>query len=260
MQLMPNNASLTPPSGDAVEFVDIVQRRAYSVACQPIVQLSNGEALKHEVLVRFEAGVSPAKLIAAAEAHGVIAALDLAIARSAISYLAAGGSFNLSVNLSALTLGNKAAMTELALLLARAEIERARLSFEVTESAELTDLEGANLAIQLLRRRGHAVWLDDFGAGFASISYLQALDVDGVKIDGRYMRQALTSIRDERLFRGIARFIGDMGMGTVAEMIEEPAQRDLAIELGLTGGQGYLFSRPEACLLLTSCNDAGAVK
>jgi EAL domain-containing protein (putative c-di-GMP-specific phosphodiesterase class I) len=242
MLLLTPQEKASEDATEAASFLDIIHSRAFSVACQPIVRLSDGQAMKHEVLVRFEPGSSPARLIAVAEAAGLISLLDMAVARCAISYLRAGGDLSLSVNLSAVTLTDRTAMTELAVLLARAEIDRSCLSFEITESAELTDLEGANSAIQLLRRRGHSVWLDDFGAGFASISYLQALEVDGVKIDGRYMRSALASSRDERLFRGIARFITDMGMGTVAEMIEEPAQRDLAADLGLEGGQGYLFS------------------
>ncbi|MFZ4122175.1 MAG: EAL domain-containing protein [Caulobacterales bacterium] len=225
-------------------FRDVVARRAFSYVAQPIVRLCDGATVRHEVLVRFQSGESPAALIEAAERSGSISALDLAVTEAAIDYLERGGTASLSVNVSAVTLDDGAAISSFAMMLARALINRRQLSFEITESAAIADLPAANQAIQRLRRAGHAVWLDDFGAGFSSLSYLQALDVDGVKIDGRYMRSALASARDERLFRSIARFCSEMGVETVAEMIEEREHCDLATELGVGCGQGWWFARP----------------
>lgn len=222
-----------------------VETRAFTYAAQPILDLRAGEVAFHELLIRFDLPAATAELIEIAETVGLIGAIDAAALDAAAGFLAASRDrAGLCVNVSAQTLTE--ARDTLALLAAveRMGPKTSRLVLEVTESAEITNLVVANAAIQALRARGCRVWLDDFGAGFASLPYLQALEVDGVKIDGGYVAAACRSPRDERLLAGLVAFSRELKVETTAERIETPEQAGLAARVGATYGQGYLFGRP----------------
>jgi EAL domain-containing protein (putative c-di-GMP-specific phosphodiesterase class I) len=222
-----------------------VDEARFSFARQPIVDLASGRVAHDEVFVRFE-DASPAALIARAEALGVIRHLDVAVVRAAVQCLNAAGveRAGLSLNVSTQTLADERAMNDVCAVLSNARFAPALLSFEITESAEIADLGFANAQIQRLRALGFHVSLDDFGAGYASISYLQALDVDCVKIDGRYVRGADACVRDTRLLRALIQMCATLDVATVAEMIETQADANLAQDLGVRFGQGYFYGRP----------------
>ncbi|MFZ0693682.1 MAG: EAL domain-containing protein, partial [Alphaproteobacteria bacterium] len=101
-----------------------------------------------------------------------------------------------------------------------------------------------NAIIQSLRRTGFPVCLDDFGAGESAFHYLRALDVDMVKIDGSYVRDALAEPKDRYFLKSIAGLCNDLGISTIAEMIEQEKTIELLRSCNVKFGQGYLFGRP----------------
>ena len=123
---------------------------------------------------------------------------------------------------------------------------KTRLLFEITESAALANLDLADERIQRLRRDGFHVCIDDFGAGAASLSYLRNLTVDVVKIDGQYVRQVESGGRDGAVVRHLTALCRELGVRTIAEMVETEAAVAKLRELGVDMGQGYLFSQPLA--------------
>jgi EAL domain-containing protein (putative c-di-GMP-specific phosphodiesterase class I) len=232
---------------------------ALSYARQPIVPLRPGGRPMFEVLSRFDGlNLDPSynvgQLFGIAEETGAVVEMDLATAKAAIAALSVGafGEAGLSVNASGQSIQNPQYVAALIEALKAARFDPARFTIEITESAEIKDLPATNAWIQAVRAMGCKVSLDDFGAGFASLPYLQALEVDGVKIDGRYLQAASASQRDERLFRAIVRFCAELGVETVAEMIETEAQADFAARIGATAGQGYYLGRPERCTILST--------
>jgi EAL domain-containing protein (putative c-di-GMP-specific phosphodiesterase class I) len=102
-------------------------------------------------------------------------------------------------------------------------------------------------AVRQLREDGHFVCLDDFGAGAASFPYLQALEIDYVKIDGAYVKALQTQgqDRDRAILKGMVWLCKELNIGTVAEMVETEDQARLLLDFGIDYGQGYLFGRPE---------------
>lgn len=213
---------------------------------QPIVDLKTKKVSHYELLVRFENGQSPFAMVTFAERTGLILDLDLAVFETACAYLSkAPTSFpGLAVNLSGLSISNPTFVSRLLRKLTAATFRRDALTFEITESAEIKDLKEADAVIQKLRKFGHSVCLDDFGAGAASFPYLRALDVDGVKIDGAYVREALETRRDALLLKAMASLCKDLGVTTIAEMIETKEIVQHLQKLGVEKGQGYLFGRP----------------
>ncbi len=119
-----------------------------------------------------------------------------------------------------------------------------KLLFEFTETAAISDLDVANTSIQRLRQHGFGVCLDDFDAGAASMSFLRSLSVDFVKIDGQYMREVAESRRDSTVIRHLVKLCDELGVSTIAEMIETPDVADAVAALGIGYGQGWRFGRP----------------
>jgi EAL domain-containing protein (putative c-di-GMP-specific phosphodiesterase class I) len=114
----------------------------------------------------------------------------------------------------------------------------------VTETALLTDLDLARQNLQALGLAGIRIILDDFGAGYASISYLREMQFDAIKIDGALLRAASTSETNRRLLKGVLDLCASIGVPCIAEHIETVEQRDLVASMGCRDGQGYLLSPP----------------
>lgn len=230
-------------------FKTTVSNRDMQLRFQPIVDLKRREPHHYEVLVRFDGDKSPYELIKFAESMHIVHEMDLAICQSAIDYLETQKSqkgLRLAVNLSAQSLENEIFASCLQEMLKRHPGLSRRLIFEITESTELQDLEAANKIIQSLRDMGHEMCLDDFGAGFASFQYLHGLHVDYVKLDGKYIRPVLDSPRDRVMLKAMVGLCEDLGIRTVAEMIETETQAGLLGEIGVDFGQGWLFGKPAA--------------
>ncbi|WP_425994162.1 EAL domain-containing protein [Caulobacter sp. DWR1-3-2b1] len=225
--------------------VAVTQRR-FNLAFQPVVNLATGLAHHHEALVRFEDGVSPFALIRMAEEFDLIEELDHAIVEQAVKRLVQdrSGELKLAVNVSGRTIVNESFVDNVSRILARFDQAKGRLIFEITESAAVDDLPRANRHIQALRSLGSLVCLDDFGAGAASFAYLQELDLDIVKIDGRYVRELAGNGRDGVMVRRLVEMCRDLKIRTVAEMVETVEVEDVVRAAGVDFAQGWLFGRP----------------
>lgn len=227
-------------------FLSAIRDGGLDFVRQPIVRMADGSVHHHEVLARFAPEQSPAALIAFAEDAGVVSELDLAALDFALARLAADPACPpLAVNFSGATMESETGLERVREHLARRPVAPERLLVEVTESCKIANLARADHAIQILRARGHRVCLDDFGAGAASFEYLRAMSVDFVKIDGKYVRKGVDSQRDAVLLRAMAQICRDLGIETIAEMVETEDQKRHAANLGIELGQGWLFGRPE---------------
>jgi EAL domain-containing protein (putative c-di-GMP-specific phosphodiesterase class I)/GGDEF domain-containing protein len=232
------------------KFRHISEQSKFDIAYQPIVDLET-EAVHHfEALARFGRRLdrSPYELITFAENTGVIADFDLAMVKRVLTWLVGENSRGtmhiVAVNVSGQSIANTMFVNALHDLLQKFDAIRCQLMFEITESARIDDLEAANRFIQGLQKVGHKVCLDDFGAGAAALRYLHALEVDVVKIDGQYVRSAMERPRNKAFLKAIAGLCHDLGITTIAEMIEEDDQADMLQEAGVRYGQGYLYGKP----------------
>ncbi|HTT99720.1 MAG TPA: EAL domain-containing protein [Rhizomicrobium sp.] len=218
----------------------------FAMAYQPIVSLRTGELSHYESLVRFEANKT-AETVTMVEQLGMASSFDLAVTLKVIAALTAekDKSLRVAVNLSGHTIASPQSFGLIAGILARHRALASRLLIEITETAEITDLESANKAVGALREMGFKVGLDDFGAGAASLNYLHGFSVDFVKFDGSLVKKLGTSERDDTLLRGMLKLCGELGMYTIAECIETQEQADMAREIGFNFGQGYFLGKPQ---------------
>ena len=223
-----------------------VSQRRFTLAYQPVVQLADGALHHHEALIRFEENASPFAMVRMAEEFDLIEELDRAVVEQVVRRLKADrtGKLRLAANISGRSIGSTPFIEGLQRLISKTDKLASRLIFEITESAAIDDLPLANKHIQALRTAGSLVCLDDFGAGAASMAYLQALTVDVVKIDGRYVRDLASGGRDAALVRHVVKLCKDLKVRTVAEMVETAEVEEAIVAAGVDLAQGWRYGRP----------------
>lgn len=226
----------------------LVGQQAFKIQFQPVVYLPGEEICHYEALVRFTTDDSPYELIVFGEDIGIAPDIDMAIIKQAIGYIGHHKKDNpnlrVAVNISGQSIQSEAFFKKLTETLAETECSPKNLMFEITESTSIGDLEKVNAFIQILRKQEFEVCLDDFGAGAASFQYLNGLEIDCVKIDGKYVREAENSKKDEAMVRNLVKMCKDLGITTIAEMVETEAQLNYLTSIGVDKGQGWLFGKP----------------
>ncbi len=226
----------------------LVGQQAFKLNFQPIVYIPSEKICHYEALVRFSGSESPYELIVFGEDIGIAPDVDMAILKQAIGYVEYrkedDPDLRVAVNISGQSIQSEVFFTKMLQALDEADCDSRNLLFEITESTAIADLDKVNRYIQRLRDRKFEVCLDDFGAGAASFQYLNGLDIDCVKIDGKYIRDALNSSRDEAMVRNLARMCQDLGVTTIAEMVETQEQLDYLVGIGVDKAQGWLFAKP----------------
>jgi EAL domain-containing protein (putative c-di-GMP-specific phosphodiesterase class I) len=108
----------------------------------------------------------------------------------------------------------------------------------------LLDSHVVILRLEELKALGVRIAIDDFGTGYSSLNYLRRFPVDTLKIAKAFVDELGSSSEQERLVAAILRLSSTLGLETVAEGIENQAQRDRLRALECRYGQGYFFSRP----------------
>jgi predicted signal transduction protein with EAL and GGDEF domain len=148
-----------------------------------------------------------------------------------------------SVNMSVIELTESDAPRRIIAALAGAELAPHRLRIEITETARVPDLGRLRTAIDEIRTLGVTVALDDFGTGHSSLTHLQSLSFDCLKIDHRFV-QDLATPRTGEMIRMLIAYARQIGVMIVAEGVETEAQATQLAAMGCTHGQGWLFGRP----------------
>jgi EAL domain-containing protein (putative c-di-GMP-specific phosphodiesterase class I) len=223
-----------------------IRHRRFTLAYQPVVALADGALHHHEVLVRFGSNGSPFPTIRMAEEMDLIQALDGAVLEETLAVLSKDPGLMLAVNVSGRSIMSEGYVTRATDLLRDRPWAQGRLMFEVTESAAIEDLGLADRHVQALRGAGCEVCLDDFGAGAASLAYLQQLTLDVVKIDGRYIRDLQHGGREATFVRHLVNMCGELKVRTVAEMVETPEAENAVRRAGVDYAQGWLYGRATA--------------
>lgn len=220
-----------------------IRHRRFSLVYQPVVSLRDGSLHHHEVLVRFGSEGSPFPTIRMAEEMDLIEPLDVAILEEALTVLQRDPGLKLAVNVSGRSLMSDSYLNGVLGMLKARPWAQGRLMFELTESAAVEDLAVADRHIQALRNAGCEVCLDDFGAGAASLAYLQQLTLDLLKIDGRYIRDLQHGGREATFVKHLVNMCGELKVRTLAEMVETPEAEDAVRRAGVDYAQGWLYGR-----------------
>jgi len=233
---------------------DALDESRFVIYCQPIVPVGGSEEVKHyEALVRMvdSAGniVAPGKFIPAAESSGLIDDIDRWVFEKIFSTLEAMPAekrihYAFSVNLSGNTLSDEKFRDYVINRFTHANLEPGLIQFEITETAAVRHFDGALKFISALNAFGCAFALDDFGSGLSSFGYLKQLPVDYLKIDGSFVRKMEVSEVEYSMVSTINHLAHIMGLKTIAECVENPAQLAMLEDIGVDYVQGFLIATP----------------
>ena len=222
------------------------------LAYQPIVDLATRRLRGVEALLRWkhpERGiVLPEEFIGPAEDSGLIAPIGRWVlehaCRQAAEWADGGHPTNVSVNVSAAQLGRRGLTEDVKHALSVSGLSASLLTLEVTETTLTGDVEAAGEHVRMLKQLGVRVAIDDFGTGYASLSQLQQMPVDILKIDQVFV----TSLGDDGQSRGLLEAIVGVGralsLSVVAEGVEDESQLAVLQEMGCECVQGLLFGEP----------------
>ncbi|MEG0472653.1 MAG: EAL domain-containing protein [Solibacillus sp.] len=219
---------------------------------QPKVDIQTGEIESFEALARWispELGfVSPALFIPVAENTGNIYKIDLAIFKKVLEWQklrkdAGLPMYQVSVNISPIHFYSPTFVENTIGFIRKYEIEPKYIKFEITESIELDNVMRAKKIINDLMKYGVATAIDDFGVGYSSLSYLQELPFEEIKIDKSFVDN-LANPRMNAVIKTIIHLSRNLNMRSVAEGIETEAQHKELQQLGCDCGQGYYYYKP----------------
>lgn len=220
---------------------------------QPKVNLNTGNIVGAEALIRWipreGQQIFPDQFIPLAEENGMIKEITRWVLDRACRYLVAWQDTELadipvSINVSALDLADKEFSHLVGKTVKKYGLSPKLIEFELTESALYKDADLAKIIVQELRTQGFRLALDDFGTGFSSLSYLQELEVDILKIDKSFVQGMTDEPKRYSIVKSIIDVGTNLGLSVVSEGVETEIERSTLFELGNTIGQGYLFSRP----------------
>lgn len=215
---------------------------------QPQFDVSLNRITGFEVLARWHnpllGEVSPAKFIPLAERIGMISKITQTVLRKALLASAKlPRSMRLSVNLSAHDLASTTAIESIVALVQQ-EGRPCRVDFEITETAVMRDMEQASDALIALLSLGSRIALDDFGTGHSSLTYVQKLPLDRIKVDRSFVKDVTTDATSRAIIKTTIDLCRNLGISCVFEGIETEEQLKVLLGLGGTVMQGYLFGRP----------------
>jgi len=222
------------------------------LAYQPIVDLSTQRLRGVEALLRWqhpERGiVMPEDFICLAEDSGLIAPIGRWVlehaCRQAAEWASRGYPANISVNVSAQQLGRRGLTEDVRHALALSGLDPSLLTLEVTETTLTGDVQAAREHLRMLKQLGVRVAIDDFGTGYASLSQLQQMPVDVLKID-RVFVIALGSDEQARdLLEAILGVGRALSLTVIAEGVEDESQLVVLKDMGCECAQGFLLGRP----------------
>lgn len=220
---------------------------------QSIVDLRTEEIVGFEALARWhhptDGLVSPADFVPLAESSELIIDVDLEVLRQAVraaeTWQKLRPGLRLSVNLSGRHLAHPDAVAQLQCAVSEADVDPRSISLELTETSAVTDGPLIRRHIDDVHALGFRVLLDDFGSGWSSLERLVTLEPDGIKIDGQLSRLVDTP-RGKALLGAISKVTRELGLSMIIEGIETREQADIALELGCTLAQGFLWSHPQS--------------
>jgi diguanylate cyclase (GGDEF)-like protein/PAS domain S-box-containing protein len=228
-----------------------MQKEVLRLYFQPRVRVVDNLIVGAETLLRWTdprlGVVSPKEFIVIAEESGLIHELGLYVFRKACRQLREWQDRGikpgiLSVNFSAHQLLVATFIDEVDTVIHESGVDPRCIEVEITETSMLFDLGVTRNVIADLKQRGMHIAIDDFGTGFSSLSHLQQLDVDTLKIDQSFIRDMLHDSGDAAITTSVISMARGLGLSTTAEGVENERQLDALREAGCDYYQGFLFS------------------
>ncbi len=219
-----------------------------TLAYQPIVDPSDGEAIGYEALLRWHdaehGSISPAIFVPVAEETGLILQLGEWVVRRALKDCAAWPTGIVSINLSTRHFQSPTLIDFIQKEAAKAGVPHERIQLEITETALFDDAALAAEILIALRAIGVRIALDDFGTGYSSLVNLKDFEIDCVKIDQSFVATLGADRQSSAIVSSVTNLARVLGLKVVAEGVESEMQVQALRLVGCELMQGYFYSEP----------------
>jgi diguanylate cyclase (GGDEF)-like protein len=244
-------ASLRLQAPRAVELKEAVRTQGFGILFQPIVEVQTATPTLYEVLLRLPSDrklLPPAAFIPTAERFHLMPEIDRQVITMTLPYLVKKSDLHLAINLSGQSFGDQTLPAFIEASFKGAGIEPKRITFEITETAVISNMPAARTAMQRLRAAGFRFALDDFGAGFSSFSYLKDFIADYLKIDGKFVREAERDPSNWIFVELMNDVAHRLKIKSIAEFVEQETTLQKLRDIGVDFAQGFLFGMPSDLL------------
>ena len=232
-----------------------IEQEEFVIHYQPMVDLQTGELWGMEALVRWdhpEQGLlEPSEFVPVAEESGLVIPMGEQILRDACFRAKEWQEENpripslvMSVNFSASQLSRLDLADTVERVLGETGLEGSCLILDITETVYVKVLAGNMAILDRLRGLGMRFSIDDFGAGYSSLSYLKRLPADAIKIDQSFVQGLGENVEDTAVVHMIIELAHTLGLEVIAEGVETEKQATLLKEMGCDFAQGYHFAKP----------------
>lgn len=235
------------------ELRRVVDGGDLQLAYQPQISLATGDIVGVEALVRWphpDLGVlTPHQFLPLIRRNGLMGAVtDLVVeqaARDAAAWYRPGlREVPVAINLLAPSFDDATLAERIGAVLADHGLPTAAVTIEITEHYLLADVRRARHVIERLHAAGFRVSIDDFGSGYATMSYLRDLPIDEVKLDHSFVASTLQNPRAAAIVHSVIKLTHTLGITSVAEGVEDAATAELLRGYGCTVAQGDYFAEP----------------
>ncbi|MGL4369434.1 MAG: putative bifunctional diguanylate cyclase/phosphodiesterase, partial [Spirochaetota bacterium] len=233
-----------------------LERNEFELWYQPVIDLATGSLSGFESLVRWKDAdtgriVMPDRFIPAIENDDIVIPFGFWIIEEACRQIgvwkekfSCDPPLRVGINLSARQFTCGVLVERIIDIIRRHSVDPAAIALEITESAFMDDMDTANIMLLKLRAEKIRIYLDDFGTGFSSLSYLLHFPVDTIKIDQSFVKWMHADEQSEEIVRSIIGLAHNLKMKVVAEGVEIREHLDMLVRFGCDYIQGYYYSKP----------------
>jgi diguanylate cyclase (GGDEF)-like protein/PAS domain S-box-containing protein len=234
------------------DLLRALENDEFELYYQPQVSLADHRVIGAEALIRWrhpQRGLVPPMqfmpIVNASPISNRVAGWVMETAcRRARSWEQMGCGLRMGVNLSPSQMQSGDLFEEVRRVLASTGLTPGLLELEVTEDILIEDADSVRAMFRRIQQLGVAVVFDDFGTGFASLSYLKHFPLDGLKIDRSFVRDLAANAADAAIVESTIALGRKLGLSVIAEGVEDGVTADILTAMGCTEAQGYHFGRP----------------
>jgi diguanylate cyclase (GGDEF)-like protein/PAS domain S-box-containing protein len=247
------------------ELRHALSRRQLSLAWQPQIDLASWTPIRAEALLRWShpelGSIGPTEFIPVAEECGLIDEIGgWALQQACTEAVGLPAGVGVSVNVSPVQLMRSDFIASVETALQKSGLPARRLEIEITESVFIDNVPSALANLHHLKQHGVAIALDDFGTGYSALGYLRHFPFDTLKIDSSFIHELLARRDTLAIVKSIIALARTLGIGSVAEGVEQQEQLEILRKAGCDAVQGFLVARPapiaELQAMLTKWSEA----
>ena len=230
-----------------------LEKQEFLIYYQPQINSKNGDITRMEALIRWQHPtlglIPPKQFIPLAEDTGLILPIGEWVLKTACTQNKAWQNAGLpkirvAVNLSARQFQQPNLVKTVRQILQETQLDPIYLELEITETTAMLDVNFTSNILNELRGMGVYLSMDDFGTGYASLSYLKQLPFHTIKIDRTFIKEITNNHHDAAIVKAIIDLAKNLNLSVVAEGVETQAQRDILENLHCQEMQGFFFSKP----------------